>query len=528
MKKTLAVLLAGVIGVSVFAFAGCKKETGKDTIQGGTGENGTLNISCKEAGYGLDWLKNIARAYSEKYDVTVNVYSSVNSSEVITKADSRQSEYDIIMTVGSQFKLADGGDLVDLSDVYNATPEGESKTIAEKMNPYYYQQLLRDDGTIYTMNWVNALDGIFYNKTMLDKYVPGWEMPNTTDELKELCNDVKATGQYAFSATSGTNYWDYVIYVWAAQYCGVDTYFDYFNITYRDEDGTAHKAETSYTQLSAAIEGREKAVDYAAEILNMDNGYVHQQAKSMNYLQAQVAFAGNGYRSDKTECAFIVSGDWMEFELSQYLAKNPQDIGLMRTPILSSIVETLDNTAMTDAELSQLVSFIDAGKTYEEVKAESGWGTLTEKDYNKVRDARNIACTATMDHMVSIPVTCQNIEGGEQKLDNAKKFLIFMASDEAGEIYANTLDGRSLIYGYTPDTSDVSYFTQTVLDFGAYTPVYVDYSSPYVYNGGLRYVAVNERYLNLMNGQTADSVNAAMTKHWTDNWQTIVNAGLSE
>lgn len=57
------------------------------------------------------------------------------------------------------------------------------------------------------------------------------------------------------------------------------------------------------------------------EILKPSNGLVHENANSMDYIQMQKAFAGNGYRGNMTKCAFIADGDWMANELALDLAK---------------------------------------------------------------------------------------------------------------------------------------------------------------------------------------------------------------
>ena len=282
-----------MLACSAFVFASCKQNTGSEVISGGTGENGELEIVCRDAGYGLDWLRNIARAFSEQYDVNVTIDKSTNSGPDISLVLDGQSPYDIVMTVGSQHRAIDEGMVEDLTDtVYNKVPKGEEKTVADKMDQNYYNRLLREDGKIYNMNWCNSVSGIFYNQTMLDKYLDEWELPNTTTELMTLCDRVKGENQYAFSLSTGSAYWDYMTYVWAAQYCGVQTYFDYYDIVYRDAEGKAHTAE-EYDDLAAANEARALVLEFESQLLNSANGYVHKQAKSMDYLQSQIAFAGS-------------------------------------------------------------------------------------------------------------------------------------------------------------------------------------------------------------------------------------------
>lgn len=535
MKKQIftLVLTSAFALCTVFGLAGCNKQEIGNTTVGGDGTNGTLKISCTLAGYGTDWLEKMADIWGKANNVTVDVKQSTNSGEEISRIESDQSNYDIVMTVGSQFKLRDKGKLMDLKDVYDSIPEGETKTVREKTQKEYYDLLVEDDGSIYFMNWADALDGIFYNATTLDEIfgAGNWKIPNTTDELIDLCWEIEehepdsaGNPYYGFVTSTQVNYWDYLTYAWGAQYDGVDEYFNYYQLKYTDEDGTVKDAE-NYQQMSPA--GRLEALKVEEEILNKDNGINHPDSTMMGYLDAQYAFAGGGYRTNKSKVAFIVSGDWMENELTKQLANNPQDIGMMRTPVISSIVNKFEGTDanMKDNKLSFIVEQIDAGKSFDEVNEALAANTagvdsaaISQSTYDKIYEARRVMCVATMDHMVGVPVTAADNKA------NIVSFLTFMTSETAQQIYAQTLKGKTMIYGYEPAESECSDFVKSVnkIKEAGYDPVYCDYSSPYVYNGGLRYIAVNTRYSELVKGtMTAEELNTEMDNNWIPQFDTI-------
>ena len=87
---------------------------------------------------------------------------------------------------------------------------------------------------------------------------------------------------------------------------------------------------------------------------------------------------------------------------------------MVKMPIISSIVDTLENKNMTDAELSAVIDAIDAGET--------SYPGVSQKDFDRLVEARRMVYSATFDHCAGIPARAKN-------KDLAKDFLEFMASD---------------------------------------------------------------------------------------------------
>lgn len=295
MKKIISIISAAVIAVSVFAFVGCK---GQETteINQGDGSGGKLLITTAEAGFGTDWAREMATVFSATYNVDVSFAENRNSGELISYIESGQSKFDVVMPMSNAvFKVADQNKLVDLSDVYKTTPEGESEPISKKVNQDTYNMLLNEDNTIYAMPWSSPITGIFYNKNTLDTLFPenegGYTLPRTTDELIEFSQKVVATGEaYAFSMTTSQNYWDYMLFPWAAQYSGNDAFVDYFNLLYTNSAGEKVLAET-YNDIKPA--SRLKALEVIEAIIGKGSGLVHQYAERMDYIDAQNALRGS-------------------------------------------------------------------------------------------------------------------------------------------------------------------------------------------------------------------------------------------
>ena len=103
-----------------------------------------------------------------------------------------------------------------------------------------------------------------------------------------------------------------------------------------------------------------------------------------------------------------------------------------------------------------------------------------------------------------------------------------MASDAGQKIYSDRLGGLTQAYGYMPDLSDSTYFVKTVMEQVGkdYIPVYTDCSSIYVSEGGLSYMALNDRTSGLMQGTyTAETLNSKINAQWSQMFDTIKSYG---
>lgn len=172
-----------------------------------------------ESGLRYRLAQKIATEFSKKYNVNVGVTNGSNNGEMNSNVENRQSEYDIVMTTGAQFRLADAKAVHDLREIYNYKPDGGDKTVAQKMNQKIYDMLLQEDGSIYFMNWANSLQGLFYNMTTLrEVYGEDFsesQLPKTTGELIDMAKDISSKDGYvAFSASTGVTYWDYCVDAW--------------------------------------------------------------------------------------------------------------------------------------------------------------------------------------------------------------------------------------------------------------------------------------------------------------------------
>ena len=514
LKNLGSTLLAAAM---LFGMTACNTDGNRPGGGGGGGTAGSISIMVSELGFGTQWLKNMAEEYEKQKNVKVRVNPSYISGEIVSQLESETLEADIIMPLagGTLYKFQNAGRFAELSDVYNTIPEGEDKPIKDKMNAnIYLKQSATKDGKIYQMNWIDSVSTLLYNKTTLDKAFGegNYTLPRTTDELKTFADSVKEKGIYPFSYSTQVSYLQYAVLTWWAQYEGYDAYYDYYQGYYHEGDQRI-KDMTGEKVLNMA--GKEKALAAATALFSKSAGYSHNYCDAMSFTDAQIAFLGQGYKGkDKKEVAMMINGDWIENEMATYLAYQWQDIRAMRMPVLSAIREKCPSVE-DDPELSALIEAIDNGST-----ALTGTGyEVTQADFDKVAEARQMVYSATFDHPIAITAESET----QQKL--AKDFLVFMASDKGQEIYAKQLNGMTQAYGYTPDASTMSAFAQSRRSlFDNYVPIIIDYSTPLYQGAGFAAfsdtTSINAR---IYRGDSAADILKTTNDFYKGRWSEIIS-----
>jgi hypothetical protein len=144
--------------------------------------------------------------------------------------------------------------------------------------------------------------------------------------------------------------------------------------------------------------------------------------------------------------AMIPNGEWMLSEMEDLLldlqnmdpnAMDKLDIRMMKTPVLSSIIE-LCPSINDDATLSKVVAAVDRG--------ESSYEGVTQADFERIKEARNIV--ETIDYGFQIAKTTKQREA-------AMTFLAFLGSEEGLSVAANSASVHLMLdYQMTQETLD--------------------------------------------------------------------------
>lgn len=510
MKKFICLALSAVTALS---FAACaeRSEGGGDG-----GKGGLIRVQYHVGGFGDQWLKDIAADYKKATGVTVKLVPSYSNGEIQSLLNSKQQTNDILLPLLGVWQAQDAGLLEDLTSVYEAVPDGETQKIKDKMNPNLRDYMQADDGKWYQLNGANSVSTLCYNADTLDKFLGeegsenGWKVPNTTTEFVALCDRLKEKdGVYALTTSSQINYfYDYLGMIWWAQYEGVESFNNYFVGKYRDADG---KWQTG-KQINDAP-GRKISLEMCAKLLDSRKGYIHDDVKDMGYSEAQLTLCAQGFGKNSAEAAFMVTGDWFENEMLPYLTQKPQDIRMMRPPVLSDIVNKLEDVK-SDELLSKVIDAVDAGKT--------SYEGVCKEDFELIKNARLMAYTATPNYPVCVP----SYRPAKQK-ELAKDFLVYLCSEHAQAIYAKAMNGLTMSYGYKVNVEDASPFVRSRIElFGNdMIPVFGNPASPMVYRGGLScFPGSNTLDADFIDGADPANIMKLSGEYIDKSWNTYMDA----
>lgn len=492
MKKLLSILLCVVF---IFTMTACNQRNTEKLNEQGYYE-GTLEIKILKAGYGVQWLYDIAAAYEKEYtNCKVKITETTDRDAIKAIVRSTANTSDIIVSVDSMFANQNDGYLYDLSEVFNSVQEGYDVSLKERMNQSIWEYYETEDGKVYQMPWTTGFAGFVYNKTILDEVFGegNYSMPRTTDELLELCEDVLTTsnGTVApFVMYTEGSYSNNVFQTLWNQYSGERRdyyYLGYYPETNPDGSITYKKSETKEDLYKTFDDpGRLAALEVLYPIyMAVDyGGYSYNKCDYLTFQQAQRVFLGLGYGDDTTKSAFMINGDWVYKEMQDDIEKAGVDIRFMKIPIISSITETLETENVSEETLRNVVSAVDAK---EEWNASLG---VSEADYDRISVLRYTGQVTADQHVMVVPRLNKN--GAQYKL--AEQFLKFVAGDTAQALFTMDQLGLSMPYGF--DTTDFVFnsFTESVKEAMGddFHMVANNQKYPIMYAGGLKDVGYVE------------------------------------
>lgn len=441
MRKILVIL--AVVFCLTAVFAGCAKPVRDD--------DQFLDIFISNFGYGTDWAEPLLDGFGSQdwvkqkypdfdYRITPNSVRGQAVDEVMSGATS----YDIffgIQQIKSKIMLNKDGKssiFAELSDVYDSKVPNEDITVKEKMIPAFYDKVrtlhLDDTEGYYEMPWVSGMQGLIYNKTEFDKL--GLSLPRTTDELYSTASTILSEGKTPFIFTTQEVYWAAMMFpMWWAQYEGLENYNLYYQGLVKGADSRLRYSSDIFKQT-----GRLRSLETIYSLIGVEEGktenpFNYKYVNTESFTQVQTQFLlGNGL--------IMPNGDWLGTEMKSLKEEGITSVsGLMKTPVISSIVEKLQDKSMTDELLREVIDAVDGG--------ESSYQGVAQTDFDRIKEARNMTMPAT-DHYVFVP------EYASAK-ELAKDLLRFMATDEANKIFAAATSGATMPfkYDYEKDSPEI-------------------------------------------------------------------------
>ena len=464
MKKIVRTLACALCAIMMAVPLGC------NSVGGGRGhDKDTLTITVSNLGFGTNWLREIAKSFESAYNVTVKINSTVITSQLLSQLENNYPMDDLCFFAGvsAAWSTMRKGKFEVIDDIWAATVEGEDVPISEKTLPVW-KEAYNFNGHYYSLPFISETMGLAYNKTTLNKLLGNdWALPRTSLELEALCARIKAAGAYAFTWSNKENacYWNGVTNTWIAQYDGADNFIHNSMGQYYDESSDEWKLDMDPLEDGHILsrKGTLRACQAADIFVKQDSptvgGYSHQYATSMEFMESQRAFAGNGYTSDKKLVAFTPSGSWLYEESYEDITETLQEVGMMKVPVISAFVEKLsfynsgdynalsaDQKVSYDEALVAIIEYIDGGKQGA-APTSVGGHVITADDISSVEAARGVQYVKDQAHAF-IPTTGQN-------KDLAREFLKFFCSDYAGAIYSRSTHGFSPFYlKVTDDNKD--------------------------------------------------------------------------
>lgn len=528
MKKIISIFM---VFIMLLGFEACK--SGINDLP-----PGEIKVLVSNLGYGVDWLYESAKAFENATSYKIKIEPIVNSSSIVSQIQAGNHVGDLCMfTDISIWQLWHSNLIQDITDVMESYPEGESVKIKDKLSKEIKDAYMVSDGKYYSTPWMGENLGFVYNKTTLNNLfgVENWELPKTTNELMELCDEIKNKNAYAFVWSGTDPYWQIAYYTWWAQYQSLQSYKNFWQGKYYDKASNEYKFSDNAQCFEQQI-GLERAGEVAEKIIKQSNGYSHKYSQNMTFIYAQAAWAGFEYAGEKKPCVFMPNGDWAYNESKDYIEENQQDVGFMKIPVISSIVENLSfydyredgnfnqlsltKQAEYDEILRAIIDYVDEVTTTKPISVRGR--AISDSDISRVREARNML-GAKMQAQAFIPAK-------SQKSDISKQFLKFLATDLASEIFVKNT------YGFSPYATNTVYsqavtlnsFMQDVKNILANSSRVVEYYTD-MYFGGMRVYSIKgpeqAYWSGLYTPAQLFDLELAKTK---DNWVTYVtNAGLA-
>lgn len=177
------------LGLAVCCAAMALTVSGCGSSAGGKVEIEIVQYKPEAANY----FKTVEDAFNETHDDIHLTISSPNDATTILKTRFIREDYPDIIGIGGDINYSYFVDADILSDVSGY--EGMKDINQGYLDIAEALELVPTDGT-YIVPYVANAAGVLYNRDMFEQH--GWEIPETWDEMKQLCDAIQAEGILPF------------------------------------------------------------------------------------------------------------------------------------------------------------------------------------------------------------------------------------------------------------------------------------------------------------------------------------------
>ncbi len=331
-KKVRTCILTAALAVSTAATAAC----GNLTTSGGV-ENADLSIMVYAAGYGMKWVDESIRIFNENHEgVTVGADGDALAFDTIkTKLENGTCEYDIVLVSSAYYdQFVAGGYLEPLDDMYEMTIPGSEKKVKDVVASQM-QDVYNIGGSVYGVPWqCNSPSGLIYNVEMFEKYK--WELPETMDELWELCDKIDAdtngkVSPITFGGADGQGYTSWNLCQWLCEYYGYDAMMEFLEFESPDVYANQEAGRTKvYETLAKLTKGKTSS----------GNNIALKGSEGALAVTAQTNFVGG-------KAAMVICGTWFPTEMEPYTSITQFEAGFCPMPHINADKRSGDGTIDT-------------------------------------------------------------------------------------------------------------------------------------------------------------------------------------
>ena len=550
MKKSRIIAIMLAFAMTLACMIGCGGKDDSTPESGAGGKKTVVKIGLETKGYGRAHVDNLVARFNEiQSDIEVEVKRVTPQAGLHTNQlalGAKKCEMDIFFTLTQNVffnqSQANKNHWADLSDVYNSVATGYAesdgvKTVKDLLDPTYVKYFTYTDGKQYSAPYTSGAVGLLYNKTKWDstnaKLAESGKaelvLPRTTDEMFALFKRIKSAevksaseNAYAFSYSGVNPYMHFLFNTLWPQYLGQTGAMNF--LEGKDENGV-------YTAEIYNSKARLYAYEVVADMMMQENGYVSTDAVEWTYSEEQIEFLrGSSF--------FSLNGDWLERETANTVKPGEADVAMIRTPIMSKIVENsaikadfTGTKAENDAKLSEIIQFIDenyldADGVPSDADATSLGIAKTTLDF--LHHARRVR-HALIDFVVVVPEF-------SAELEEAKEFLKFMYSKEGQDIVLASTYGcaapMQIDYSQMDYYADATYYSKTRLDLISKALAYGNaYNFPMQYLASMRLYPQEGNFTSYFGIDNPSSARDLMIKEYNENngtWKDMMAiAGVS-
>ena len=485
MKRCMSILLGGaLLSSSLLATACGGRVVGTVEVEGKT----TIQVAGYDAGLGLEWLKDAAKAFEAKYEtesfeegkkgVAVVVSGCEGADMMITKNLNK----DVYFTeLFDYYSYVNKGLVADISSVVNDSLSafGESSTVGAKMDQSIKDFLTAKDGKYYALPFYDGFMGFIYDVDMFEdngfffaedgsftgdpeqksKGIDGvsgtWDdgLPKTYAQFNELVNYIRDGGKitpFVYSSEGKdyfrkglTNWWsdyegkEYMLRNWDFE--GETDYIEKF------ENGTpvikTTTVSTSNVNILQQQPGKYYALDFLKNVVCSDSD---NYTSASDFKNAQYQFIAGDMGVEPV--AMMMEGVWWETEA---------DLADSFTSISRNDIDY--DATQGNYKSTRRFAFMPIPKVDEE--------TLAKNKKQTLFSGNDAFCFISA-----------NSKGA--KLEVAKLFLQFMHTDEQLSAFTAKMSiTRSMNYQMkAADLEKMTYFGKSIMEMKSASDIVYPYS----------------------------------------------------